>query len=62
MNGSQGIVPTVDLATNNSYPYPIMYGNSGFGGGTFGGDSAIWLIVLLALIWGGNNGNGGFGF
>ena len=63
MNGSQGIVPTVDLATNNSYPYPVIYGNSGFGGnGMFGGDSAIWLIVLLALIWGGNNGNGGFGF
>ena len=63
MNGNNsGIVPTVDLATNNSYPvYPVMggFGNSGFGG--FGGDSAIWLIVLLALIWG-NNGNGGFGF
>ena len=37
-----------------------MYGNnSGFGG--FGGDGALWLIVLLALIWGGNN-NNGFGF
>jgi len=65
MNGSQGIVPTVDLATNNNagfaYPYPVMsgFGNSGFGG--FGGDGAIWLIVLLALIWGNNgNGNGGF--
>lgn len=61
MNGSNGIVPTVDLATNNTYPYPIMYGggnNGGFGG--WGGD-AIWLIVLLALIWGNNgNGNGGF--
>ena len=33
-------------------------GNGGFGG--FGSDSAIWLIVLLALIWGNNNGNGGF--
>ena len=34
---------------------------NGFGG--FGGDSAIWLIVLLALIWGGNGfgGNGGYG-
>ena len=65
MNGSSGIVPTVDLATNNNagfaYPYPVMYGNGGFGGnGMFGGDSAIWLIVLLALIWGNNNGNGGF--
>ena len=62
--GSTGIVPTIDLATNNgngfAYPYPVMYGNggSGFGSG-FGGDGAIWLIVLLALIWG-NNGNGGF--
>ena len=61
MNGNSGIVPTVDLATNNSYPvYPMMYGNNGgFGSGMFGGD-AIWLIVLLALIWNGNNGNGGF--
>lgn len=64
MNGSgtSGIVPTVDLATNNAYPvYPMMggFGNGGFG---FGGDSAIWLIVLLALIWGNNgNGFGGFG-
>ena len=68
MNGnSTGIVPTIDLATNNSggfaYPYPVMGGfggNTGFGG--FGSDSAIWLIVLLALIWGNNgNGNGFFG-
>ena len=66
MNGNTtGIVPTIDLATNNgsyAYPYPVMsgFGNSGFGG--FGGDSAIWLIVLLALIWGNNgNGNGFFG-
>ena len=64
MNNGNGIVPTIDLATNNNggfaYPYPVMsgFGNSGFGG--FGGDSAIWLIVLLALIWGNNNGNGGF--
>lgn len=63
MNGnSTGVVPTVELAGANNYPYPIMYGNGGgFGNGMFGGDSAIWLIVLLALIWG-NNGNGGFGF
>ena len=66
MNGSQGITPTVELATTNGngfYPYPVYPmmggGNGGFGG--FGSDSAIWLIVLLALIWG-NNGNGGFGF
>ena len=64
MNGSQGIVPTVDLATNNNagfaYPYPVMggFGGSGFGG--FGGDGALWLIVLLALIWGNNGNNGGF--
>lgn len=64
MNGSNGIVPTVDLATNNNaYPiYPMMggFGNSGFGG--FGGDGALWIIVLLALFGWGNNGNGGFGF
>lgn len=68
MNGSttNGIVPTVELATNNSgaYPYPVMpmmggYGNGGFGG--YGSDW-IWVILLLALFggnWGGN-GNGGF--
>ena len=67
MNGN-GITPTVELATNNGnggfYPYPIypmMGGNGGNGGFGFGGDGAIWLIVLLALIWGNNgNGNGGF--
>ena len=66
MNGS--IQPTVELATNNgngfAYPYPVYPAMSGgFGGnGMFGGDSAIWLIVLLALIWGNNgNGNGFFG-
>ena len=63
MNGNaNGVQPVVELAGANNYPYPLMYGNSGgFGNGMFGGDSAIWLIVLLALIWG-NNGNGGFGF
>ena len=61
--GNSGIVPTIDLATNNgAYPYPVM---SGFGGnGGFGGygTDIIWLIVILALFggWGGNNGNGGF--
>jgi len=69
MNGNSGIQPTVELATTNgnggfAYPYPVypmmggFGGNGGFGG--FGSDSAIWLIVLLALIWGNNNGNGGF--
>ncbi len=71
MNGNTGITPTVELATTNggngfAYPYPVypmMGGGFGGNGGFFGGDSAIWLIVLLALIWGGNgnNGFGGFG-
>lgn len=52
MTGSNGIVPTVDLATNN---YPYM--NGGFGSGFFGGDG-IWAIVLIALLFN----NGGFGF
>lgn len=61
---NNGIQPTVELATNNGngfYPYPVMYGNGGFGGngGFFGGDG-IWAIILLALLFGwGNNGNGG---
>lgn len=69
MNSSQGIQPTIELATTNggnglAYPYPVYPtmngGNGGFG---FGNDGALWLIVLLALIWGGNgnNGFGGFG-
>lgn len=61
---NNGIQPTVELATNNgAYPYPVYAGNFGGNGGFgFGGDSAIWLIVLLALIWGNNgNGNGFFG-
>ena len=53
MTGSNGIVPTVDLATNT---YPM---GSGFGSGFFGGDG-IWALVLLALLFG-NNGWGGFG-
>lgn len=63
MNGGNGIVPTIDLATNNNgaYPYPVypmMGGNGGFGG--YGADW-IWIIVLFALFGGwGNNGNGGF--
>lgn len=62
MNGNQGIVPTVDLATNNTYPYPMFYGNNGgFGNGFFGGDG-IWAIVLLALLFNGGWGGNGFGF
>ena len=68
MNGSQGIVPTVDLATNNSnaYPYPVypmMGGFGGNGGFGFGDGSAIWIILIIALLGGfGNNGGwGGFG-
>lgn len=69
MNGSNGIQPTVELATTNggngfAYPYPVMpmmggYGNGGFGG--YGDGSWIWIILILALFGGwGNNGNGGF--
>ena len=63
MNGGNGITPTVELATTNGngfYPYPVMYGNGGFGGnnGFFGGDG-IWALILIALLFGwGNNGNG----
>lgn len=59
MNGNSGIVPTVDLATNNNaYPYPVMYGNGGFGGnGGFLGGEGIWAFLLFALIFG----NGGWG-
>jgi len=60
MNGNSGIVPTVDLATNNNngFAYPVMSGfGNGFGG--FGGDGAIWIILIIALLGGFNNGNGG---
>lgn len=62
MNGSNGITPVVELAgnNNNGYPYPVMYGNSGFGNGFFGGDG-IWAIVLLALLFNGGWGGNGFG-
>lgn len=54
MNGNQGIVPTMEIASANGYPYP-MYNN----GGLFGSDG-IWAIVLLALLFN-NGGFGGFG-
>lgn len=63
MNGNTGIQPTVELATTNGngfYPYPMFYGNGYGNSGFFGGDG-IWALILLALIWGGNNGFGGFG-
>lgn len=64
MNG--GIQPTVELATNNgnAYPYPVYPVMSGFGGNGgfgFGDSSAIWILLLIALLGGFNNGNGGFG-
>ena len=67
MNGNSGITPTVELATTNGngfgYPYPVYPmanygGNVGFG---FGDGSAIWIILIIALLGGFNNGNGGFG-
>ena len=65
MNGNSGIVPTVDLATNNSYPVYPMYANGGFGNNGFLGGEGIWAFLLFALIFGnggwGNNGNGFFG-
>ena len=71
MNGSQGITPTIELATTNgnngiAYPYPVypMYGNGGMSGnnGSLGGDG-IWALLLFALLFGnGGWGNGGFGF
>lgn len=57
MNGSNGIQPTVELATTNGNGfYPFAYGN----GNGFFGDNGIWAILLLALLWGGN-GFGGYG-
>jgi len=64
MNGSNGIQPTIELATTNGngfYPvYPMMYGNGNNGNGFFGGDG-IWALVLLALLFGNNGWGGGFG-
>ena len=68
MNGSS-IQPTIELASANNgngfYPYPVMYGNGGFGNGGFFGGEGIWAILLFAMIFGnggwGNNGGGFFG-
>ena len=63
MNGGSGIQPTVELATTNGngfYPYPVMYGNNGYGNGGFFGGDGLWAIVLLALLFN-NGGWGGFG-
>ena len=58
MNGSNGIQPTVELATTNgAYPYPVMYGNGGYGNGGFLGGDGIWALLLFALLFG----NGGWG-
>ena len=48
---------------NFGYPYPVypMYGN-GFGGNSgFGDGSWLWILIILFLCGGWNNGNGGFG-
>ena len=64
MNGTTGIQPVVELATNNTgaYPYPVYPMTGGFGGNNsfLGGDG--WIILLLLLAFSGNwgNGNGGF--
>lgn len=61
MNGSNGIQPTIELATTNgAYPYPLVYGTANNNGGFFGGDG-IWALVLLALLFGNNGWGGGFG-
>lgn len=67
MNSSNGITPTVELATTNGgngfYPYPVMYGNGGFGGNNgFLGSDGIWAILLFALLFGNGNWGSGFGF
>lgn len=67
MNGSQGITPTIELATTNGngYPYPVYPMCSGFGNGNgFLGGDGIWAILLFALLFGNGgwgNGWGGFG-
>ena len=66
MNSSQGITPTIELASANgngfAYPYPVYSMNGGYGNGGFLGADGGWIILLLLLAFGGNwgNGNGGF--
>ncbi len=66
MNSSNGITPTIELASanNGAYPYPVYPMMSGFGGNNgFGGfGDGGWIILLLLLAFSGNwgNGNGGF--
>jgi len=61
MNGSNGIQPTIELATTNgTYPYPLVYGANNGNNGFFGGDG-IWALVLLALLFGNNGWGNGFG-
>lgn len=61
---NNGIQPTVELATTNGngYAYPVVpaYGYNNGNDGFFG-DSGIWAIVLLALLFNGGFGFGGFG-
>ena len=63
MNGSSGITPTVELATTNGnngfYPYPVYPMMGGFGGNGYGafGSEGLWIIILIALLFG----NGGWG-
>jgi len=69
---SNGIQPTVELATTNGngfgYPYPVYPMVNGFGNGNDGffGGEGIWILILFALLfgnggWGGFGGFGGFG-
>ena len=65
MNGSQGITPTIELASANNgngfYPYPVypmMNGGNGGNGGFWGGEG-IWIILIIALLGGFRNGNNG---
>ena len=64
MNGN-GIQPTVELATTNgsgvAYPYTMYPMMGGYGSGGFFGGDGIWIILLIALLFGnGGWGNGGF--